>query len=155
KRNTPEVEHREQVRVADLVLKTESNDVEITERGKRLETVERQGVVAEQLFEIGQRGERPFACPSGIVVEDAVKNLQAVMVHAERVRVGKRQTDSALDVVKILDDGIAFAAEVLRWSLDGREQPTNFILERFVFEHPPGLWFNQRDCFRAFQVKEM
>ena len=91
-----EVEHRQDVRVADLVLEREPDDVEPVQRRERLQAVERERVVAERLLEVGQRGEDALAGPVA-GVHQAVEHLEPVVAHAQRVGVGEGQAERPLD----------------------------------------------------------
>ena len=94
-RDAAEVEHGQDVGVADLVLQAEADQVEVAQRREGFQAVERQAGAAQLGLEIEPRREGPFAGPLRIVVHDRVQDLQAVMAHAERVGVGKGQAELA------------------------------------------------------------
>ena len=118
-RDAAEVEHRQHVRVADLILQTETDDIEGVQRREGFEAVERQLLAAEHRFEIEPRREGPLAGPLRIAVERAVEHLEAVVAHAERVSVRKAEAKRAANLGVILGDAVDFAAHVL----SGRGHP--------------------------------
>ena len=54
-RNAAQVEHGQQVGVADLVLQAEADQVELAQRRERLQAVERQAVAAQLGLEVESR----------------------------------------------------------------------------------------------------
>ena len=137
-RNAAQVEHGQDVGVADFVLQAEADDVEFAQRRERLQAVERQAVLAQLGLEIDPRREGPFAGPLRIVVHDRVQHLQAVMAHAERVGVGKRQAQPAAHLAMILDDAVEFAAEILGRRLHARQDSHDGVFQgRVAHEGSP------------------
>ena len=133
-RNSAEVEHREDVRVADLVLQREAEDVVLAQRRERFEAIERQVFLAEDRLEVEPGSERPLAGPLRVVVHDRVEDLQAVMAHAERVGVGEAEGDLAANGAVVLGDAVELAAEILGGRLHLRQVADDGVLERRV-EH--------------------
>src|SRR5439155_12225110 len=80
-------------------------------------------------LEVEPRREGPIAGPLGIVVHDRVKDLQAVMAHAQAVGVGEGQTEFAPHLAMILDNGVQLTANVLGRHLHPRQQPKGSFLE--------------------------
>ena len=93
-RDAAEVEHRQDVGVADLVLEREAQHVEPAQRREGFEAVERQASRAQRGLEVGQRRERPLAGPVA-AVHQAVEHLEPVVAHPQGVGVGKGQADRA------------------------------------------------------------
>src|SRR5207245_4851628 len=91
------------VRVADLVLEAEADQVKLGERSERFQAVKRKRMPAEECLEVEARSESPLASPLRVVVHDGVQHLQAVVAHAERVGVGESETELAADLAVILD----------------------------------------------------
>jgi hypothetical protein len=116
-------------------LQAEPDQVEVTERGERLQRVERQPVPAQFGFPVDPGCECPLARPLRIGIEQAVENLEPVVAHPELVGVRERQAEPSADVVAVLDDAVQFAADVLGRRGDAGQQPENRFLERGV-EHP-------------------
>ena len=67
-RNAAQVEHRQDVGVADLVLQAEADQVEVAQRRERFQAVERQAVLAQLGLEVEPGREGAFAGPLRIVV---------------------------------------------------------------------------------------
>ena len=131
-RHAAEIEHRQDVRVADLVLQAETEQIEVLQRRVRLQAVERQPVVAQHFLEIEPRREGAFAGPLRVVVHDRIKHLQTVMARAQRIGVGERQAEFAAHLAMILDDAVEFAADVLGRHLHARQDAVNGLLERRI-----------------------
>ena len=55
---------RQHVRVAEVVLQREAQHVELAQRGEVFQAVERQVVLAQEGFHVGQRREDPLAAQS-------------------------------------------------------------------------------------------
>ena len=124
-----EVEHRQHVRVADLVLEREADDVELMERREGLEAVEREPVRPEGRLEVGQRREGALARPVR-GVHQAVEHLEPVVAHPQRVGVGEGQADRPPDVPVVLADAVQLAPEVLRGGLDvGQDSREDHVLQ--------------------------
>src|SRR5208283_1427204 len=84
------------VRRAEFMLQAEADDVELPQRRETLQADQRQSLLAKQGFQVGQRREDPLAGPIATAIHDRVEQLQTVVAHADRVRLGKRQADSAM-----------------------------------------------------------
>ena len=93
-RDLSQVEHRQDVGVADLVLEREADHVELVQRSESLQAVERQPVLAQGGLEVGQRREDALAGPV-VGVHQAVEDLQPVVAHPQGVGVGKSQANRA------------------------------------------------------------
>ena len=137
-RDAAEVEHRQHVGVADFVLQAESEDIELGERRERFEAIERQVRLPQFLLEVDPGREGAFARPLRIVVHDRVEDLQAVVRHAKRVGIGKRQAQSAAHFGVVLDDAVEFAAEVLGRCLHAREDAHDGVFESGLPLSPRG-----------------
>ena len=96
-RNPAQIEHRQHVAVAQIVLQREAEHVELVKRREGFEAVKRQVVLAEQLLHVGQRREGPLAGPIVAAVHQVVQHLKPVMAHADRVGVGKGEAERAAD----------------------------------------------------------
>ncbi len=79
--------------------------------------------------------ERPFADPIGPAVHQRVEHLQAVMAHADRVGVGKRQAELAADRAMVLANHIQLAADILRRPLHARQNPPRDEFLELDVEH--------------------
>src|SRR5262249_43180068 len=114
KRYAAQIKHRQDVGVANLVLKREAQNIEGMERRKGFQAVEREISPAQFAFEIDPRRKGPFAGPLRIAVHDRVENLQPMVAHSKRIRVGKAKRQLAANLRMILDNAIEFAAKILR-----------------------------------------
>jgi len=74
-RDAAQIEHRQNVGVANLVLQAEAHQVEVAQRRERFQAVQRQTMPAQNLLEIRPGGEDALAGPLGVVVHDRVKDL--------------------------------------------------------------------------------
>ena len=95
-RDAAEVEHREDVRVRELELEREADDVEVLERTRALERDERQLARAELLLHVDPRRVAALGERARIVVQDLVEDLEAEMAHPDVVDVGEREADARL-----------------------------------------------------------
>ena len=111
-RDAAKVEHGQDVRIANLILEREAEDVELPERGEGLQRIERQAVLAEGGFEVGERCKGSLARPIA-GVHQAVEDLEPVVAHAEGVGVGERQAEGSLASAMVLADAVELAAKVL------------------------------------------
>src|SRR5581483_10282652 len=116
----------------------EADEVELAQRREAFQAVERESVAAQLLLEIDPGCERPLARPLRVAIHDGVEHLQAVMAHAQRVRVGKGEAQLAANVAMVLGDTVEFAAKVLRRRLHARQERQDGVFERAI-EHgvPP------------------
>src|SRR5439155_26615258 len=92
-------------------------------------TVERQPLPAQERFEVDPWREGPLAGSLGVAVHDAIKDLQAVVAHAQRVGVGKGQAQLAADLAMIFDDTVKFTAGVLARLAYLRQLPVDCLLQ--------------------------
>ena len=134
-RDAAQVEHGQQVAGADFVLQGEAQHVEVRERSEGLQAVERQLGGAQLGFHVGPGGEDALAGPIGPAVHQRVENLQAMMAHADRVGVGKRQAEPAADVAMILDHRVQLAPQILGRHLHPRQDVTDEIVFERLIEH--------------------
>src|SRR5215831_19354570 len=112
-RDPAQIEHRQQVRVANFVLEAETDEIEILKWREGLQAVKRQAVLPQQGFEIEPGSESALASPLWIIVHDRVKDLQPVMAHAQAVGVGESQAKFAAHLAMILGHCIQFAPDIL------------------------------------------
>src|SRR5206468_3402988 len=75
KRDAAQVQHREQVGVADLVLQAEADYIEVDQGRKGLQAIERQVCFPQLVFEIQPGREGPLAGPLRVRVHDRVEDL--------------------------------------------------------------------------------
>ena len=134
KRQAPQVEHREHVRVTDLVLEREPQDVEPAERCECLETVERQPRILEPELEIRQRRERSLTRPARLI-HQAVQDLKTVMAHSERIGVGERQANGSAGGLVVLGDAVQLAADVLGGGSDPGQDPREDLFFQILIQH--------------------
>ena len=131
-RDAAEVEHGQNVRIADLVLQTEAEEVEVAQRREGFQAVQRQPGLAQHGLEIDPRGEGAFAGPLRIVVHQRVEDLQAVVAGADGIGVGEAEAQAAAHPAMVLGDAVEFAAAVLGRRLDARQQAEDRFLQRGV-----------------------
>ena len=113
-RHAPEIEEGEDVRVGELVLQGDADDVELPERPGRLERAQRHAVLAQLRLHVHPRGERPFAGYARVSVEEVVEDLRAEVGHAHLVGVGEGEHDPRIDRRGVLDDGAVLTAQIAR-----------------------------------------
>ncbi len=123
-----QVEHRQHVAVAEVVLQREAEHVERHKRREGFQAIKWQAVFAEQLLHVGQRAKRPFAGPVIAAVHHVVEDLEPIMAHADRIGIGKSQAELAAHQTVILADGVPFAADVLRRCLHPRQQAIDDVI---------------------------
>ncbi len=117
-----QVQHGEDVRVGQLVLEGEADEVEVAERRARLQRGERQAAADELGLEVRPGGVAPLRDDAGLRVEDAVEDLNAEVGHADLVDVRKGQRDAQAAGRAVLDDGVDFAAQVAAGLFDPGEE---------------------------------
>ena len=105
------------LRIRNLVLHREADDVEFGQRREGLERIRRDPPAPHQLLHVDPGRKSALAKPILTVVHQRVENLQAVMAHADLVRVGECHAQFAADRIVVLDHGVQLAARVLRWAL--------------------------------------
>ncbi len=133
--NPPQVEHRQDIAGADLVLQRESENVEIGQRRECLQAVERLVGLAQQPLHIVPGREGPFADPIVAVVHQRVKNLQAMMAHPDCVGIGKGEAELAAHRAMVLANHIQLAADILSRRLNPRQDVTGDEVFELGIEH--------------------
>jgi len=111
--NTAQIEHRQQIGVADLVLQRKAEHVEFGQWRKGLQTVQRQTGFAEPVFHVRPGRKDAFAVPVVAGVHQRVQYLQTVMAHPDRVRIRKGQAQPAPNGAGVFANHVPFAADVL------------------------------------------
>src|SRR5688572_16422780 len=89
KRYPPQIEHREHVRIAQLVLQREANDIELAQRRIALKRQQRNSMLSQPRFHIGPGRVDSFGCPALMLVQQTVEYLQPEMAHPDLIGVGK------------------------------------------------------------------
>ena len=108
----PRSSHGEHVRVRELELQREADDVEVLERARGLERHEREVPRAELLLHVDPRRVGTLGERARIVVEDLVEDLEAEVAHPDVVDVGEREAHARIGSVPVLADGAVLTAEV-------------------------------------------
>ena len=130
-RDPAQIEHRQQVAVAEIVLKREAEHIELDQRGERFQAVQRDASVAESLLHVGPGGERPLAHPVVATVHFMVEDLQPVVAHPNGIGVREDKAKLSSHAAMIFHHGIDLAADVLPRSLHPRQHlAQNPFLER-------------------------
>ncbi|EMB18219.1 hypothetical protein RE6C_01053 [Rhodopirellula europaea 6C] len=92
-RDPAEVDHRQHVGRADFVLQRQPDNVKLTERRERFERVERQVVLTQFRFHVRPRHEDSLGTPIVSPIDHRIQDLQPVMAHPNRVRIGESNGD--------------------------------------------------------------
>src|SRR4030095_6404238 len=121
-RNAAEVQHGEDVRVGQLVLETEPDDVKLAERGVGLQRDERMTVLAQHRFEIEPGRIRPLGVDVVASVEQVVEQLQTGMRLRDLVDLREGERDAEVDCRWILAHATELVAEIApRFSHPGEQ----------------------------------
>jgi len=127
-RDPAQIEHRQQIGIADLVLQRKAENVEFGQRSEGLQAVQRQIRLAEVGFHVRPRRKDAFTVPIVASVHQRVQHLQAVMAHPDRVRIGKGQTQPASHSARVFANHIPFAADVLGRHLHSHQDAIDQML---------------------------
>ena len=111
-RDAAEVEHGEDVRVRQLVLQAEADDVELVERRVRLERDQRMVVLAQDRLEVEPGSVGAFGVDVVAPVQQIVEQLQAGMRLSDLVDFGKAERDAELHGARILAHGAELVAQI-------------------------------------------
>ena len=111
-RQTAQVQHRQHVRVGQLVLKREADHVEVGDRRGGLQRDQRQAAGAQLGLAVEPGGEDPLARDPVRLVEDAVEDLRAEVRHPDLVRVRERQADAGAHGRRVLADLLVLTPDV-------------------------------------------
>jgi hypothetical protein len=125
-----EIEHREEVRVGELVLQAEADHVEVGERQMALERDERKPARAQEGLEVGPGGIDALGRDLRPSVQHVVEDLDAEVRLGDLVHLGEREREAEADRGQVLPDGAALVAEIAARFLDEREQPLVFGMIR-------------------------
>jgi len=126
-RYTAQFQHHQDIRVGELILEGEADNVEGGQRPLRLQRAKGQAALPEFPFHIRPRGIDAFAGDLRQVVQDGVKDLEAEMRHPDLIGVGEGE-GKAEETARIrLPDGVQLAAGVATWFLDGKENLAGIV----------------------------
>ncbi|OGD29491.1 MAG: hypothetical protein A2Y56_05330 [Candidatus Aminicenantes bacterium RBG_13_63_10] len=131
KRDSPEVEHGEDVAVVELVQQGETQDVEPVKRRFRLEGDQGPAAPPQGLFHVRPGSEDSLGGPVRHGVEPVIEDLLSQVGHADLVDVGKGQGQAKPDGVRALADLVPFAADVASGLLHSGEQTGPVPLQGF------------------------
>ena len=123
-----QVEHVEHVRVGQLVLQGEAEDVEFAQGVARFEAPEGRARAAHLRLHVGPGREGAFAERVLAGVEQVVEDAEAHVGHADVVGVGVGQGHAHGGPVPVLHDGVPFAAGIAPGLAHAPQQP--FDLDR-------------------------
>ena len=121
-RDPREVEHVRDVRVVQLALEGEADDVEVRDGSERLDGKERDLLAPEDRLEVHPGRIRPLAGPAGPPVHDLVQDLRARVAHPDLVGIRKGETDRHRHRAEVLAHDVPLQAEVAPGALDGEEE---------------------------------
>ncbi len=88
-RNTGEIEHVQNVGVAQLVLKGKTQDIKLPQGARRLQRRQRDPSGPHETLHVGPWGKDPFRGDLLCPIEDVVKDLQSQMGHAHLIHIRK------------------------------------------------------------------
>ena len=110
--NAAQLEHIQQVGIAQLVRQGESDNIEVAKRSMTLKRVELYIVLAHLLFHILPRCEDTLA-PSPLKrVYGGVEYLHTDMGHTYLIAVRKAKSKAHIDLVRILDNTSLLSADI-------------------------------------------
>ncbi len=121
-RQPGEIQHVEDVRVVELRLEREAQDVEVRDRRERLRREERNPVLAHPLLEIHPWRIDPLAGEVLPAVDDLVEDLQPRVAHPDLVGVGEGERQGHRGLREVLAGDVALEADVPARLLDRREK---------------------------------
>ena len=136
-----QIEHREDVGVADFVLQREAKYIEITERSEGFPAVEWNVMRTQGLFKVDPRCKRSLASPVVTLIHQVVQDFQAMMTHPNGIRIRKSQAECTADFTMVFLDRVQFAAHVLSGTLDLRQDPLDNGLLSFGVSHATQIRF--------------
>jgi len=150
----PEVEHRQDVRVGQLVLQGEADEVKGPERRAGFERPERQPMLPQPRLHVRPGGVDALGADVRAGVQDGVEDLQAQVGHAHLVGVRKGQGDAQAAGGAVLVRGVGLAAGVAARLFDegqeGLEQmPIRSVaghVHRSLIPHNPGTSTGSSRC---------
>ncbi len=137
KRDPSEIEHGEAVRVRELELQREADDVELRQRARALERDQRQVSAPQLRFHVDPRRVATLGERARIVVQDLVEDLVAEMAHPDVVDIGKGQADPCGHPTPVLAHLARLAAGVARWLFDFVEEGSVGVLFEAVHRAGP------------------
>ncbi len=117
-RQTREIQHVQDVRVVQLRLEREAEDVEVGHGRERLGREERQRRLAHLRLEVHPRRVHALAGKVGAAIHDLVQDLQTGMAHPDLVRVGEREGERHGSLRQVLAGDVALEADVPARLLD-------------------------------------
>ena len=152
-----EVERRQHVRVAQLGREAEAEEVEVAHRAVPVDGELREARLPQLRLHVGPHGVRPLGEGVRPLVEDLVEDHDALVGHADLVRVGVHQRPArgqllavgavAADV-PVLDRGVELAADVLDGLVDPLQQGLEGV-EQGLSGHPAMVRAPSSAHFRA------
>ena len=142
-RNPAQFEHHQDVRVGELVLEGEADDVEGGKRPLRFQGAEGEAASAQQGLHVRPGGVAALAADVRQAVQDGVEDLEPEVGHPDLVGVGEGEGDAEAAGPVLLPDGVHLAAGVTAWLFDGEEQLAG--IESCLVGHSFCL---SRDCRR-------
>ena len=113
-RNAAQVQKRQAVGPRQLKLQRHADDIEVRQRPRRLQGVQRQLVATQLGLHIDPRRKRALAQDARVFVQQRVQDLGAQVGHADLVHIGKGQRQPQLDGVPVFANRLILAAQVAR-----------------------------------------
>ena len=120
-REARQVQHRQDIRVGELGLQREADDVELPGGSPALEGEERDGPLPHLALHVGPWGVGTLHQPLRPPVHHMVKHLRPHVAHPDLVGVGIAEQETGLGGVPVLLDDTQFAADVAVRLGDQRE----------------------------------
>ena len=121
-RDAAQVQHVEDVRVGQLVLEGEAEDIEFVQRTAILQAPEKRALFAQLRLHVLPWGIGAFGEDIGDLVEDVVEDTDAHVGHADVVGVRVSEGEADGHVVPGFGDAVPFAAGIASGLGDAREQ---------------------------------
>ena len=126
KRHARELQHVQNIRVAQLVLQREADEVELAHRVAAFEAVERDAVFQHSLLHVDPRRKDALAPDVIDAVHQRIKDLDTEVRHADLVRIRKAERKAHVHLLFIFHDRIELAADVAPRLLHLRQDPVQF-----------------------------
>ena len=126
-RNAAEVEHIQDITVAQFILQGKADEVKIRQRIARFERIQRDIMRAHLFFHIHPRRENTLTPNVRLFVKKAVEDLDAEVRHTDLINIGKTEREPHVHLLLVLDDSSEFTADIAAGFLHLQEQFFDFF----------------------------
>ena len=126
-RQPREIEHIENVGIAQLIHQCKADQIEILDRVAAFEGIERNVMLAHLLFHIAPGRKHTLAPDVFPCVRDRIQNLDAEVRHPDLIAVWEAERIAQRDVVFILDNTVELSAGIATGLLHQRQNLFHFF----------------------------